>query len=145
MRKEKQETIFYSIIAFIDLLLLSVALVLQYLSSQKMGVMRYLVFLRNEFEKGWLSPHLVNIYELILGAGLILCLLFIIYSTRIRKSKGILQASVLAIIADVLGYFLLTSQTLSSLRAYPLLVIVFFVIIIFQYIILIYQVLKKPR
>lgn len=143
MKKEKLQTAFYVTISIIDLFLLSAALVLQYLSDKKMGVMRYLVFLRYEFEKGWFNPNLIKLYETILEAGFILCLFIIIFSIFIRKNREVLRTAVLALTAIAIGYFLLTSQTLSSLKAYHLIVIAFFVIILFQFIILIYHLLRK--
>lgn len=68
-------------------MLLSGALILQYYAHKKMSEMRYLVFMRYEFEKEWFSPYLMKLYTIALEIGLILCLLIVIFSILVTVNN----------------------------------------------------------
>jgi len=143
MRKARAGIASYIIVTLLDLFLVSGALILQYYADKKMGVMRYVVFMRYEFEKGWFSPDLMKLYTITLEAGFIICLVILIFSIIKKKRRVILQASALAIMANLIGYILLTSHRFSDLKAYYFILIAVLSITVLQLLLLAYHLLRK--
>jgi len=142
MRNGRVNLAIHIFVALLDVFLLSGALILQYYADKKMGVMRYLVFMGYEFEKGWFNPNLMKLYTISLEAGFIICLGIWIFSMRQKKDRVILRASALAMVADVIGYILITSHIVSNLKAYYFILIAILSIALLQLLVLVYHLLN---
>ena len=142
MRNGRVNLAIHIFVALLDVFLLSGALILQHYADKKMGVMRYLVFMGYEFEKGWFNPNLMKLYTISLEAGFIICLGIWIFSMRQKKDRVILRASALAMVADVIGYILITSHIVSNLKAYYFILIAILSIALLQLLVLVYHLLN---
>jgi peptidoglycan/LPS O-acetylase OafA/YrhL len=129
------------IVALLDVLLLSGALILQYYADKKMGVMRYLVFMRYELEKGWFNLYLMKLYTISLEVGFIICLGVLVFSIRKKKDRVIIWASALAMVANVIGYILVTTHIASDLKAYHFILTAILSIAFLQLLVLVYHLL----
>ena len=142
MEKKAEKNAIYIIVALLDLLLLSGALILQYYADEKMGVMRYLVSMNYEFEKGWFNPSLIKLYTITLETEFIICLFILIFSLLKKKGRAVLQVSALALIANVSGYIVLRAHLFSDLKAYYFIVIAILSITFLQLLLLVYHLLR---
>ncbi|MEH7154728.1 hypothetical protein [Neobacillus drentensis] len=100
------------------------AIVLEELSSEKMGVARYLTFKKQEFELGLFTPLNVQIFTFIMAAGAIICIALLI-------KKGRFMAILFAALINMVG--LLFIQLKLELHAYHFFLIGLFIMIIVQY------------
>ena len=100
------------------------AIVLEDLSSEKMGVARYLTFKKQEFETGIFTPFYVHIYTFIMAAGAILCVVLLIKKRRVGMS-------LFAALTNIVG--LLFIQLKLELQAYHFFLLGIFIMIIVQY------------
>lgn len=142
MKNRRVTFALHVIVALLDVFLLSGALILQYYADKKMGVMRYLVFMRYEFEKGWFNPYLMKLYTISLEVGFIICLGVLIFSIRKQKERVIIWVSALAMVANVIGYILVTSHIASDLRAYYFILLAILSIAFLQLLVLVYELLR---
>ncbi|HZK53507.1 MAG TPA: hypothetical protein VFC84_04875 [Desulfosporosinus sp.] len=142
MKKETTKNIIYIIVALMDLLLISGALILQYYSDEKMGVMRYLVSMNYEFDKGWFNPSLIKLYTITLETEFVICLFILIYSLLKKKRRAVLQVWALALIANVSGYIVLRTHLFSDLKAYYFIVIAILSIAFLQLLLSMFQLLR---
>ncbi|WP_040683777.1 hypothetical protein [Thermobrachium celere] len=101
--------IIHYILSLTQILLFSVSLILHYLSDKKMGVARYLIFKRSEWEKSFFSSNLIKIYIIL---ALLLFIVLVIFS--IVKLK---QKLLFAIILNVVLVFLLVNKSIHTLKA----------------------------
>lgn len=112
----------------VQFLVLGAAVVLENLSSKKMGVNRYLLFKKNTYGDTILTPERLKLYTVILIVGFIVCLiLFMVKNKRERKSSLLFFAA----IYNVVGIILLSFQ---NLNAFPFFIFGIFIAITFQYI-----------
>lgn len=142
MKDRRVSFALHIMVALLDVLLLSGALILQYYADKKMGVMRYLVFMRYEFEKGWFNPYLMKLYTISLEVGFVICLGVLIFSIRKKKDRVIIWASVLALVTNVIGYILVTTHIASDLKAYHFILIAILSIAFLQLLVLVYHLLR---
>jgi hypothetical protein len=113
------------------------AMVLEDFSTKRMGVARYLVYKKQEFESTYFTGALMNLYTLILVIGAAVCtfLLMILW----KKRKGVFSL-IFAIIAN-LGVIILI-QLSPQLQAYHFFLIGTFIVIIIQYIRILYALFR---
>ncbi|MDP4087407.1 MAG: hypothetical protein Q8934_22855 [Bacillota bacterium] len=105
------------------------AMVLEDLSTKKMGVARYLVFKKQEFETTLFTPALMNVYSLIVILGAAICIVLLILHRKRRKGMFSLFFAVIANLAGVL-FIHIGPQ----LQAYYFLLIGIFIAVLIQYI-----------
>ena len=128
--------IIYLLVFLVQFSGISVAIVLENLSSKKMGVARYLTFKKQEFESTLFTPvnmHLL-MYLLILGTIVCIALLFI------KRRGGMV---LFAAFINMVGIIFIQSQ--KELQAYHFFVIGIFIVLVIQYVWIIYFYLRKPR
>jgi hypothetical protein len=104
------------------------AIVLEDLSSKKMGVARYLVFKVQVFESTLFPPFLINIYTFVLLIGAVISL--VLLKTK-GKNKKIALSLLGAASANVIGIIFI--QFKMELQAYPFFIFGIFIVIVFQY------------
>ena len=112
------------------------AVVLEDLSTKKMGVNRYLLFSKEEYAELFLSPERLKIYGILFIVGIIVC--FILFIVNMKKGSSIL----LAIIYQIIGLIILSKVTL---QAYPFFVLGIWIVIIFQYLWIVMSVMKDRK
>ena len=112
------------------------AVVLEDLSTKKMGVNRYLLFSKEEYAELFLSPERLKIYGILFIVGIIVC--FILFIVNMKKGSSIL----LAIIYQIIGLIILFKVTL---QAYPFFVLGIWIVIIFQYLWIVMSVMKDRK
>lgn len=126
----------YMLVFLVQFSGISLAIVLENLSSKKMGVARYLTFKKQEFESTLFTPvnmHLL-MYLLILGTIVCIALLFI------KRRGGMV---LFAALINMGGIIFIQSQ--KELQAYPFFVIGIFMVLVIQYVWIIYFYLRNPR
>lgn len=138
MRKNFIIKIFIALIAFIDIAVLSAVFLLEYLSGKKMGVMRYLVFMKREFEAGWFNPAAIRIYGVILILSVVLFSSFSLHSIVKTKAREMIRSAILGAVFSCICYFLLIICGTLNLKAYYFFVIALFIMIVLQYVFLIF-------
>lgn len=112
------------------------AVVLEDLSTKKMGVNRYLLFSKEEYAELFLSPERLKIYGILFIVGIFVC--FILFIVNMKKGSSIL----LAIIYQIIGLIILFKVTL---QAYPFFVLGIWIVIIFQYLWIMMSVMKDRK
>lgn len=105
------------------------AIVLENLSSKKMGVARYLIFKKQEFAATFFTPLLMNIYILIFTLGAVVCFVLLVIH-RNRRERNI--SFLMAVIANSSGIIFIRIQP--EMQAYHFFLIGNFIVIIVQYI-----------
>jgi hypothetical protein len=128
------KTIIKNIITALQVLILIIPSVLQYLSDEKMGVKRYLVFKKMIFSKEIFTPRLMVIFKLILILGVIIgIVLLIIYCIK-KINSDLLKSAIKIIILNLLVIVFVFSKQFEGLLTYHFFLIAFSIIIILQYI-----------
>jgi hypothetical protein len=111
------------------------AMVLEDFSTKKMGVARYLVFKKQEFENTFFTPALMNIYSLILIFGATVCI--IVFLIRLQKRRKGLISLFFAAIANLAG--ILFMHIGPQLQTYYFFLIGIFIAVLIQYIRILYS------
>ena len=86
-------------------LILIVVYVLEYFGRKRMGMMRYLVFMKREFENGWFQP------PVMVGIGMVVAIIMIYIAWRLFKAR--VQER------DLLAYWLISMSVLNVWLAFP--------------------------
>ena len=120
----------------LQFLVIIAAVVLEDLSTKKMGVNRFLLFSKEEYAELFLSPERLKIYGILFIVGIIVC--FILFIVNMKKGSSIL----LAIIYQIIGLIILSKVTL---QAYPFFVLGIWIVIIFQYLWIVMSVMKDRK
>jgi hypothetical protein len=111
------------------------AMVLEDFSTKKMGVARYLVFKKQEFENTFFTPALMNIYSLILILGVAVCLIVLLI--QLQKRRKALLSLIFAVIANLAG--ILFNHICPPLQTYYFFLIGIFLAVLIQYIRILYS------
>ena len=123
----------------LQFLVIIAAVVLEDLSTKKMGVNRFLLFRKEKYAELFLSPEQLKIHGILFIVGIIGCfILFIVNMKKVKKWSSIL----LAIIYQIIGLIILSKVTL---QAYPLFVLGIWIVIIFQYLWIVMSVMKDRK
>ncbi len=118
----------FSLTAILQFSGVILALVLEVLSGKKMGVARYLVFKKQDFETTYFTPAFMNIYFAIFAAGAVVSIGLLIFQRK--KRIGILPL-LFAVMASVIGIIFI--QLNPPLQAYHFFLIGIFIVVVFQY------------
>ena len=133
MEKRAVNKIIINLINTLQVFLLTIPIVLQYLSDKKMGVNRYLVFKKMILSKDALVINLVLILKVILILGLIIGVVLLV-CYFIKKSNRALVKSIIKIITlNFIGICFTFLDQFEGLLTYHFFLIAIFVIIILQY------------
>ncbi|MEH7009357.1 hypothetical protein V7087_00825 [Neobacillus niacini] len=130
--------LFYLMMLMLQFSVIILAIVLEDLSSEKMGVARYLLFKKQEFEASFFTPILMNLYTSIFVIGTIICLSILMIK---GKSRKIIISILFATIANLVGIIFIRSNW--QLAAYHFFLIGIFIVIAFQYVGIVFSTLKR--
>lgn len=133
----------FMLLSIVQVSIITLVIVLEYLSHNRMGVARDMIYRNRIFETKIFTPFLMNIYICFFVALAIGGLLLLIYSmVKIRKQKIIKHAIFTASI-NLIGVFFILFQNSTKLNAYYFFIIAFFIIIIIQNSILFTKVIRQ--
>ncbi len=115
------------IIAFIP------AIVFEYLSSKKMGVMRYLLYKQHLYEQNQFNANLMSTYKIILIILLSISCIMLIYNIVKMKNSYIIKSQLYAITINLIGIIFITLKNSLDLKAYYFFFIGILVSIVLEY------------
>lgn len=118
-------------ISMIQFALITSAVMLQYYSKKKMGVMRYLVYKNRVFESSLFNGAMNSVYKLILILGIIIGVV-LLYKAMKKESKFIFS-SLLCLILNIAGLVLIFNNISSAYLGYYFFLIALFGVIFIQY------------
>lgn len=121
------------ILTIMQIIVLIPAIVLEYLSDKKMGVVRYLVFKRQIYEHGIFNSRLMNIYKSLLIVTFFIVIIMIIYKSIKTRSNKFIMSGLITIIINIFCVIFIISKKSVALEAYHFFIIAIFIIIILQY------------
>jgi hypothetical protein len=133
--KNMKNLLIFILTLIVQFFAIILAMVLEGLSTKKMGVARYLVFKKQEFENTFFTPALMNIYSLILILGATVCIIGLLIQLRKRKKALILLF--FAVIANLAGILFIHIGL--QLQTYYFFLIGLFIAVLIQYIRILYS------
>lgn len=139
----KKQAIIGYILDFIQVLVFILPVLLEYFSREKMGVIRYLVFKNQGFQKTIFTLQLISLYKCALFSGFILCIILLIYNYNKIRYIGITKPIISGIVFNLLGIVFMLNKHIELLNSYYFFLISIFTIIILQYIKLLINYLLK--
>jgi hypothetical protein len=145
MKKRAVNKIIINLFTTLQVFLLTIPIMLQYLSDKKMGVNRYLVFKKMILSKDALVIKLVLMLKVILILGLIIGVV-ILACYFIKKLHIALVKSIIKIITlNLIGICFAFLDKFEGLLTYHFFLIAIFLIVILQYLKLIVNVTNITR
>ncbi len=129
MIKAMKTFFLYPLLTLLQFSGIILAIVLENLSAEKMGVARYLIFKKQQFESTYFTPQLILIYTIILGIGAIICTLLLLTK---GKSRGKIIMLLVAVAANIIGIIFI--QFSADLMAYHFFIIGMVIVIVVQYV-----------
>ena len=143
MRTIKKQAITNVILAVIQVFIFAPSILLEYLSEEKMGVMRYLVFKKRIYEETIFNSYFTNLYKLVLIIGIVICVILFIYNYGKIIDMRLTKSIIAAIVANLTGIVFMFNKNIQLLNAYYFFLISIFITIILQYIKLLTKYLLK--
>jgi hypothetical protein len=134
MNSNKKQVILRNILTFIQILVFIPSILLEYFSTEKMGVIRYLVFKKQRFEETLFNSHLINLYKLILILGILICIILLIYNYNKMRDIRLTKTIIAAIVSNLTGIIFIFNKHIELLNAYYFFLIAIFIITALQYI-----------
>ncbi|NFL18139.1 hypothetical protein FDC08_19105 [Clostridium botulinum] len=120
------------ILSIIQIIFILPALILENLAKKKMGVIRYLIFKKEEFSSG-----IFNANNLIISKWILLFISIIIIIIFIVNMKKKLKCKInffIIILLNIILFLLVRYESIFNLQAYHFFIIEIFIIIIIEYI-----------
>ncbi|NFH56559.1 hypothetical protein FC929_18010 [Clostridium botulinum] len=120
------------ILSIIQIIFILPALILENLAKKKMGVIRYLIFKKEEFSSGIFNANnlIISIY-ILLFISIIIIIIFIVNIKQKLKCK---INFFIIILLNIILFFLVSYESIFNLQAYHFFIIEIFIIIIIEYI-----------
>jgi hypothetical protein len=140
--KNSTKTVMKSLITLLQILIFIPPLLIEYLSTRKMGLMRYLVFKKDVFSKEIFTNNLTFAYRSLLFLGIIFCIIFLIYSYTKKINNSLIKPVAGVFLLNLICLLCLFSYKFQILLSFHFFLITFFIIIILQYIKIIFILLN---
>jgi hypothetical protein len=134
METRVKKIIIKNLINTLQVLILIIPIVLQYLSDKKMGVKRYLIFKKMIFSKEIFATRLLFMLKVMIILGLIVGIVLLIHYTVKKINNALVKSLIVVIIFNLLAICFVFSKQFQGLLAYHFFLISIFIIIILQYI-----------
>ncbi|NFA14896.1 hypothetical protein EXM43_18780 [Clostridium botulinum] len=129
---KKKYNIFNLILSIIQIIFILPALILENLSKKKMGVIRYLIFKKEEFSSGIFNTNNLIIYKwVLLFISIIIIIIFIVNMKKKLKCK--INFFIIILLNIILSLFV-SYESIFNLQAYHFFIIEIFIIMIIEYI-----------
>lgn len=141
--KHFKPVIFGSVLTVMQISALSAAIMLEYLSTKRMGVMRYLVFKRRDYESTIFTPHLTILYKIFLAIGALGCCILATYCIHKRWCRRTKTLIVQTLIVNMIGVAFCSFVNIQQLMAYYFFLMAVFIIVVLQYIKLTFKLVSE--
>ncbi|NFC16065.1 hypothetical protein EXM86_03205 [Clostridium botulinum] len=129
---KKKYNIFNLILSIIQIIFILPALILENLSKKKMGVIRYLIFKKEEFSSGIFNTNNLIIYKwVLLFISIIIIIIFIVNMKKKLKCK---INFFIIILLNIILFLFVSYESIFNLQAYHFFIIKIFIIMIIEYI-----------
>ncbi|NEZ88515.1 hypothetical protein EXM70_20445 [Clostridium botulinum] len=129
---KKKYKIFNLILSIIEIIFILPALILENLSKKKMGVIRYLIFKKEEFSSGIFNTNNLIIYKwVLLFISIIIIIIFIVNMKKKLKCK---INFFIIILLNIILFLFVNYESIFNLQAYHFFIIEIFIIMIIEYI-----------
>ncbi|NFM59034.1 hypothetical protein FDB98_19305, partial [Clostridium botulinum] len=129
---KKKYNIFNLILSIIQIIFILPALILENLSKKKMGVIRYLIFKKEEFSSGIFNTNNLIIYKwVLLFISIIIIIIFIVNMKKKLKCK---INFFIIILLNIILFLFVSYESIFNLQAYHFFIIEIFIIMIIKYI-----------
>ncbi|NFC22978.1 hypothetical protein EXN04_19695 [Clostridium botulinum] len=129
---KKKYNIFNLILSIIQIIFILPALILENLSKKKMGVIRYLIFKKEEFSSGIFNTNNLIIYKwVLLFISIIIIIIFIVNMKKKLKCK---INFFIIILLNIILFLFVSYEGIFNLQAYHFFIIEIFIIMIIEYI-----------
>ncbi|MBZ1342588.1 hypothetical protein HZR19_05395, partial [Clostridium botulinum] len=116
------------ILSIIQIIFILPALILENLAKKKMGVIRYLIFKKEEFSSGIFNANNLTIYKwILLFISIIIIIIFIVNMKKKLKCK---INFFIIILLNIILFLLVSYENIFNLQAYHFFIIEIFIIII---------------
>ncbi|MEK6266034.1 MAG: hypothetical protein N2B06_14885 [Clostridium sp.] len=145
MEKRAVNKIIINLFTTLQVFLLTIPIVLQYLSDKKMGVNRYLVFKKMILSKDALVIKLVLMLKGVLILGLIIGVVLLACYFIKKSNVALVKSTMKIVILNFIGICFVFSDKFEGLLTYHFFLTAIFLIIILQYLKLILNVTNIPR
>ncbi|NFF42526.1 hypothetical protein FCV22_03320 [Clostridium botulinum] len=120
------------ILSIIQIIFILPALILENLAKKKTGVIRYLIFKKEEFSSGIFNANNLTIYKcILLFISIIIIIIFIVNMKKKLKCK---INFFIIILLNIILFLLVGYESIFNLQAYHFFIIEIFIIIIIEYI-----------
>jgi hypothetical protein len=134
MGERATKTIIKNVITTLQILILIIPIVLQYLADKKMGVKRYLIFKKMILTNEIFTYELLFMFKFMLILGVIIGIVMLISNFIKKKNSSLVKAAIKVIILNLLAISFVFSKQTEGLLAYHFFLIAIFIIIMLQYI-----------
>jgi len=141
--KNSTNTALINLLTLIQFLILIPPFLLQYLSTRKMGVMRYLIFKKDMLSKEIFTSNLICTYRYFLFSGIIFCIIYLIYSYTKKANNSLVKPISGLLLLKLTCLLCIFSYKFQILLSYHFFLISFFVIITLQYVKIIFTILSN--
>ncbi|NHC39813.1 hypothetical protein G6549_07520 [Bacillus sp. MM2020_1] len=128
--------IIYFLVILVQFSGICIAIVLENLSSKKMGVARYLTYKKQEFESTLFTPANEHLLMYLLILGTIVCLALLL----IKKGGGVV---LFAALVNSIGIIFIQFE--KELQAYHFFILGILIVLVIQYVWITYFYLRKPE
>ena len=134
MKNKVREKAIKILCSALQVLIMIVPVVLQYLSDKKMGVKRYLIFKKSIFSKEVFTTNLMFMYKLMLILGIIIGIVLLIYYFIKKANSALVKSAIKVIILNFIAIVFIFLKHFEELITYHYFLIAIFIIIILEYI-----------
>ncbi|MCB2291118.1 hypothetical protein LGK97_15410 [Clostridium sp. CS001] len=132
MKNRVVKTIIRNVITTLQMIILIIPTVLQYLSDKKMGVKRYLIFKKMLFSREIFTPGLIFTFKLMLILGVIIISILLIICYIKKINNNLLKPAIKVTILNLIAIVVIFSKQLEVLVTYHFFLIAIFIIVILQ-------------
>lgn len=122
------------IFTLLQAIILTPPLVLEYLSTRKMGVIRYLVYLEREYGEVYLCNNSFIFYKVGIIILFIIAIIMLISYYKKNKNKRLFVELTLNVVINLIAVIFIFNGGFKGLNAYIVFLLAAFVIVILQYI-----------
>lgn len=134
MKRNRKAGILNVLFFILQLAIIAGAMVLEYLSHKKMGMMRYLVFKKRVYEETLFNSQYMYVYKWLFIIGVVIGLVWIAYAMVKIKNRKIIGMILFSIILHIIGIMLIVSPYMVQLKAYHFFFIAVMMDIVIQYV-----------
>lgn len=143
MKKQFAQKLFYFLLLFIQVGLVTAVFVVNYLSGIKAGVYRHVYTRRMHYMEGLYNSTSIQWQSLFVACLCILLFILMFFAIKKRVNLFYKVQIALAILLSFFVFVVMNSQFFSTMMAYPYIIMIFEIVLAIQLIVVIALSLKK--